>query len=94
MRRPSAPVTVVLCRSSNVMPNDSHSPRNAGKASVSSRRSNSWLPGTKITGTGQPANCRSPAQVLSTSPASTSSSASGAGSASNASVSRCRSESS
>ena len=68
--------------------------RSAGQASSSSRPSNSWLPATNSTGTGQWAKRSKPAQLASMSPASTSTSASGAGCGSKSSVSRCRSESS
>ena len=94
-RRPCALVSTTLSHSSSVMPSAAQRSRSAGQASSSSRPSNSWLPATKSTGTGQPAKALvARPSWLSMSPASTSSSAPGAGSGSKASVSRCRSDSS
>src|SRR5574343_1050765 len=92
MRRPAASSSTRASSSSMRRPRRSHSRRSAGPVSRISRWSYSWLPGTKSTGTGQPAKAARPFQVLSTSPASTSNSAPGAGWGSKASVSMWRSE--
>jgi hypothetical protein len=55
-RRPSAPLSTVVSRCSSRMPSAAQCVRSAGTTWSTSRPSNSWLPGTNSTGTGQPQN--------------------------------------